>query len=101
MEELARGFHVRVGGAPVGGQLARNRLLQDGLLELGEEGLLVGDFALGQRELRAALVDLLDEVVLVRERREIDLIVQEEVLVHALAVGVAATGLDAGFQEDG
>ena len=40
VEELARGFHVRVGGAPVGGQLALNRLLQDGLLELGEEGLL-------------------------------------------------------------
>ena len=44
VEELARGFHVRVGGAPVGGQLARNRLLQDGLLELGQQGLLVTDF---------------------------------------------------------
>ena len=41
MEELARGFHVRVGGAPVGGQLALNRLLQDGLLELGEFMVIV------------------------------------------------------------
>ena len=34
-----------MGGAPVGGQLALDRLLQDRLLELGEEGLLAGDFA--------------------------------------------------------
>ena len=29
VEELARGFHVRVGGAPVGGQLAVYRKAQD------------------------------------------------------------------------
>jgi hypothetical protein len=39
--------------------------------------------------------------VLLRERREIHLIVQEEVFIDALAVGVAATALDAGFKENG
>ena len=32
-EKLARRLHVRVSGAPVGGQLALDRFLQDGLLE--------------------------------------------------------------------
>jgi len=38
---------------------------------------------------------------LLGEGWEIDLIVQEEVFIHALAVGVATAGFDAGFQEDG
>ena len=99
-EELAGGFHVRVGGAPIFRQLPLDCFLQDGMLELGEEGLLVGDFVSGDVELGASLMDSFDEFVLLFERREIDLIVEEEGFIDALAVGVATAGLDASLQED-
>ena len=70
------------------------------MFELGKEGLLVGDFGLSEGNLCAALVDLLDENVLVWERREMNLIVQKEIFIHALPVGVATAGLDAGFQKN-
>lgn len=100
VEEPARGFHVRVGGAPIGGQFALNRILQDGLLEFGEEGLLAGYFTLRGGNVRAALVDPFDELMLFGERREIYLIVQKEAFLNPFAIGVSSTGPDAGFQKD-
>lgn len=74
-EKFTRWLHVRVSGAPVSSQFALYRFLQDGLLELVEEKLLVGDFALRGRNASPPPVDPLDELMLLGERWEIDFVV--------------------------